>query len=266
MSYVVALDFEAAGGVCKKHGFTQLGGVIVRVKDGVVLHKFNEYASMDGYEWEDRTYNEFWSKHPERHLETVDKTKGSDVKSPYEIVDLFIIWVKKHTETFKDDVYFISDNAAFDVAILRYFSSTDIMYIFGKYTEFVDISSVYLGFYGRPIKSSVMDKSGKQLALNGINMNKKLKLEKPEFEVSKDHNPVNDAEEMALYWCFFQREIKPDYCFDHMDGNCTRDPDLCHYSHDLPSVDSEEYASVLVRKNEYLEKKANKSLTLGRYY
>jgi hypothetical protein len=256
MSYVIALDFEAAGGIPRLHGFTQLGGVIVRVKDGVVLSRFNEYACMIGYEWEERCVKEFWEKHPERFEETKKRTNEVTTRSPYQVVALFFDWVRENTKEFKDDVHFISDNVAFDVAILRYFSNEDILYVLGKYTDHVDVSNFYMGMSMKPVTIKLMDESSKGLALESINKNKRVKLEKPKFEVSKDHNPVNDAEAMALYWCFIQKNLdNREYCFDLMDGTCIRGPDKCRYSHDIPPIDSKEYSAATKRKNEYLQEK-----------
>lgn len=47
-----------------------------------------------------------------------------------------------------------------------------------------------------------------------------------------------------------------EYCFDLMDGICTRTSETCWFRHDLPPVNSEAYQEAVTRKEEYLRKKA----------
>lgn len=49
---------------------------------------------------------------------------------------------------------------------------------------------------------------------------------------------------------------RSEYCFDLMDGTCTRTAETCWFRHDLPDLGSEEYRLAVERKEEYLRKKA----------
>ncbi len=201
MTHVIAFDFEAAGGVAPKNAFTQLGAVLMRLEDSTVLSQFNEYSSMIGYEWEERCVKEFWEKFPERYKETKEKVNQT-TNGPYQVVDLFLSWVRDATKDMKD-VYLITDNSAFDAGLLRAFSDTnDIMYIFGEYRCIIDVNCVYRGMSMLPVTTALLDQTSKTLALNAT------KLDKPKFTgVSHDHHPVNDAHTMALFWSFIQRHL-----------------------------------------------------------
>lgn len=214
MTHVIALDVESAGGLTSRNGFTQLGACIVRLEDSKVIARFNEYANMYGFEWEKRCVEEFWMKFPERFTETLDRTSLLSTLSPWEVVRRFLDWALDQVFQLgiNNQVYIITDNAPFDIGILRYFADRDIMYMFGEYREIVDVSSVYIGMVRKPVTVGVINASAKELALEAINQ---MRLEKgfmfkvalPNLPVSKTHNPVDDAEEMALYWAFFQKTL-----------------------------------------------------------
>jgi hypothetical protein len=210
MEYIIALDFEAAGGVPSKHGFTQLGACLIKMSTGEVLAKFNSYANMTGYEWEERCVREFWSKFPERFEDTKNKTSDPNVPGPYGVIDRFMEWVDLVTGSpeIRDHVYVISDNAPFDLALLRYFSANrDILYMFGPYREMVDVSAAYMGMSRKPVNIALMDQSAKDLAKAAITEMTGAPCELPKLEVDHDHDAVNDAVVMGLRWAFFQRQL-----------------------------------------------------------
>ena len=70
---VIGFDFECAGGIPAKHGFTQLGASAHELKTGKKIAGFNEYANMKDLEWEERCVKEFWEKNPDRYAETLKK-------------------------------------------------------------------------------------------------------------------------------------------------------------------------------------------------
>jgi hypothetical protein len=209
MSYVVAIDFECAGGVPSKYGFTQLGAVIMKVSEECkVISSFNSYSSMEMFQWDDRCVEEFWDKHPVRFAETKLEVYNPMTPQPWEVLRNFMAWVRKETAEFKDSVYLISDNVAFDVGVLRHFSSeTDVLYMFGSYREVVDVSSAYMGMSFKPVDVNLMNKSSKELALEAINERLVRKLNAPKFPPSESHHPVDDAKEIASYWCWFQFQL-----------------------------------------------------------
>lgn len=215
MSFCIAIDFEAAGGITPRHGFTQLGAALVDLQKGTVLAEFNEYANMTGYTWEERCLREFWHRPDmkEKHSHTVRMCSESS-KGPYEVVDSFLDWAVAVCEQHgigAGDVYLVSDNAAFDLGILRCFSrNKDIMYLFGNnaYRETVDVSSFYQGLAGKVD----FDASAKRLALDALNANVgEEKLSLPKLEVSEDHDAVNDAKTIGLYWSFFVKNLSNFY-------------------------------------------------------
>ncbi len=237
MTHVVAIDFECAGGVPSMNGFTQFGAVLMRISDSKVLARFDSYANMEGYEWESRCVREFWEQYPERYADTLKHTKDAPL-SPHDVIAAFHAWLLKETVGI-DDVYIITDNGAFDSGCLKAFSKVDTLYLFnGKYRDHVDVNCVYLGMYaatfGKVITTALTDASAKQLALDVLNkpimdeiekhgrwfnaemdddvrgdikktmLELQLKLvQKPVFNVTKTHHPVEDAEEIASFYAFF---------------------------------------------------------------
>jgi hypothetical protein len=204
--YVIAIDYEAAGGVPFRNGFTQLGACLVRISDGAVLAKFSEYANMRGYEWDARCVREFWEKNPELYEETKRITSDENTPSPYEVTRQFLQWVDMETRHVRDKVYFISDNAPFDVGMLRYFSDRDILYLFGDYREMVDVSSVYMGMSRRRVTRGLMDEDAKGLGRRVVSDMLGVPFE-PKIDVEHDHHAVNDAIHMALHWAAVQRAL-----------------------------------------------------------
>jgi hypothetical protein len=54
--------------------------------------------------------------------------------------------------------------------------------------------------------------------------------------------------------------MNPEYCFDLMDGVCERDDKDCWFNHNLPPVESTEYKEAMKRKQQYLDKKAARTI------
>lgn len=211
MAHVVAIDFECAGGVPSKHAFTQLGAVLVLLSDPPkVVARFNEYTNMkreDGtdFEWEERCVEEFWSNNPKRFEETKRKIAESKSTPSQVINDLFIPWLDDVTKRIFD-VYVVTDNAAFDAGILKFFSERDTMYLLRTpyAREFVDVSSAYAGSTRRRVTAKMLDtESSKKMALEAIGEDRF-----PAFGVSQDHDAVNDAENIALRWAFVQSKLR----------------------------------------------------------
>ena len=209
--FVVAFDFEAAGGIPKKHAFTQLGAVVVDLENDRVISEFNMYANMQWYDWEERCVKEFWEKFPERYAQTKKECEQAPL-GPYEVVEQFVKWVQ---ETCKDmdDVYLLTDNAGFDAGMLRYFSEhQDILYIFGEYRPIVESSRYYSGLSRKRVTVETLNVSSKKQAMESLNADRKIAAlqEIPpieDFSVQHDHHPVNDAKVIAWTWAHFQRHI-----------------------------------------------------------
>ena len=205
---VIGFDFECAGGIPEKHGFTQLGASAHELKTAKKISGFNMYASMKGLEWEEQCVKEFWEKNPERYQETLKKTSESKF-SQYQVVLFFIGWVRDIARDRK--CVLISDNMIYDGGLLKYYSKIDIMYLLGRRTVYFETSSVYYGMYALN-KRAVLDQdsdhlSSKKIALEAINdMNGRF-AKYPETKVTHDHHPENDAENMVNKWIFIQNNL-----------------------------------------------------------
>lgn len=197
--YVIAFDFETAGGCIQKNGFVRLGAVVLDVRTGTVLTEFDEWTSMKGYEWEERCLNEFWKKKGNESMyEEAIKMTEQSTNTPYQVVDNFVNWAKIVAATVgHDDIILISDNVAFDGALLRAFSSIDVMYLFGSYRDIVDVSNVYYGISQKIVGTKLLDTSSFEGALKTLGVSKQ-----PTFDVVHDHNPVNDAKLIAKKWAY----------------------------------------------------------------
>jgi hypothetical protein len=213
--YIVALDFESAGGVTNIHGFTQLGAVLMCVEDGEqhpCIATFNMHTNMEGFIWEERCVREFWEEHPEQYQRTLQAVKDS-CYTPYQVIEHFFEWLDAEIAKLPEDAEFnfISDNVAYDIGILRYFSKRDIMYAFrGVYRKVFDVTSFYNGMTRLP--AHLLPHSSKAGALNTLNT-KRVAAGKepldgiPTFPVTHDHDAIHDAETIARNWIFFQREL-----------------------------------------------------------
>lgn len=199
---VLAVDFEGAGGVISKHGITRVGASLHDLDTGKKLAGFNSYVNRKGYEWEERCVEEFWKKNPKLYKETLEETEKATM-SPYEVIAEFIEWAQQKVGD--NDCYLISDNVAYDIALLRYFSTIDIMYIFGKYQSVRDISSAYVGMamLQEKVKCTSQTSGKRMKALTYLTDKKDF----PDFGVTHDHNPENDAATMAYQWCYIQNEL-----------------------------------------------------------
>jgi hypothetical protein len=198
--HVISFDFEAAGGIPLKNGFTQLGAVLFNMETGLVEDSFNEYASMSGYEWCKRCIDEFWSKFPERFEETRFRCMVSKI-GPYEIVEKFVNWCRTHSERLKHDVYMITDCSTFDSGLLKTFSKVDTIYILTPfYRDIVDVSSVYLGLSRKYVDVNHVDGSAFDNCVKHLNI-----IEKFTPSTFHDHHPVNDATVIAEKWYFINK-------------------------------------------------------------
>jgi hypothetical protein len=214
MTCVIAIDFETFGGISPKNGFTQLGACVMRISDSKKIESFNEYANQTGYVPEPRCVKEFWEKDDEMKAlyKQQQECCAASTSSPYDVICHFMEWIQRVSKTYPD-IYIISDNAGFDLGLLRTFSDKhDPLYVFGTYREMVDVSMWYMGFAGKTITTKTLDESSKTVALEALNCCRiKYGLEKitklPEPDVPHDHHAERDAETIAFYWCFFQREI-----------------------------------------------------------
>lgn len=207
---VVGFDFECAGGIPSKHGFTQLGASAHLFKTEEKIAEFNQYSNMKGYEWEERCVEEFWKKNPERYEETLDSTDIA-MHSCHEVVANFVDWIR---DLAKDRTcVVVSDNMIYDGGALKYFADVDVIYLLGKgrYTPCYETSSVYYGIYSaimnKPLCYETRNMSSKTAVLQALSMKLGKPVEWPKMDVKHDHHPANDAETMVRQWMFVQKSL-----------------------------------------------------------
>ena len=207
----LTIDFESFGGIPSEHGFARMGAVIV--KNGQVVSSFESFAYSESFKKDERCISEFWEKQVPREVYNNTLKQIADKSNPncWGVVENFWEWVDK---TIKENnlsyVLPIGDNLPFDVGILQYFSNRDVCRPFGYYCEWIDVCSYYMGVGQIPLngKNSALV-SSKRAAVSEL----KFKLNSPnltlpEFEVEHDHNPVNDATSIALYYHWFFERVQ----------------------------------------------------------
>ncbi len=208
--YVLSIDFETFGPIPSKHGFTQLGAVIMN-NDFKIISTFSMYSNMKGFTYDTECIKTFWEKEENKDIFTKNIESVKNAKyDPYEVIQLYWDWVKENIQNISiKDIHIISDNVAFDIGILKYFSNINIMTVFGEYRDIIDTCSVYYGMKLRPINTNVLNnESSQQTALEilrthtgikDLNFNK-LKL--------PNHDALNDAINIANYWFFVQNTLQ----------------------------------------------------------
>lgn len=210
LGYVIAIDFEAFGTITLANGFAQLGAVLYDLDNDQVISMFNEYASQAGYTMDQRCYDEFWSKHVELH-DAIQAKCAASTSSPHDVIDHFFEWVDTSAVScpgMKDNCLLITDNAAFDAAILRCFARTrDPQYVFGPYRDIVDVSNIYYGLARVPVTKVTMDGSSKKMAMVGVGLPVGDLPTFPEFK-EKAHSAEFDATVIAKYWSYFQHQLQ----------------------------------------------------------
>lgn len=205
MSYVIAIDFEAFGGVTPRNGACQMGAVLFDMNVGQVVDKFNMYIKQDWFSEEQRCIDEFWNSTPtlaKRRWEIVDNCKRIGVNAD-ECMDLFYRWIDEKVP--RDySCYIITDKAPFDAGILRYFSrKNDPLYAFHEYRQIVDINMVCLGIAKIPLDHAVMNHISAKKEAARI-----LGVSLPDHGNPEAHDPVDDAEYIARVWYAIQYKLK----------------------------------------------------------
>ena len=205
MTWVIAFDFETAGGVPTENGFTQFGAVLFNLGTKQMEARFESYASMRNYKWDEECVRRFWSKYPGRFNETKRNTELHDVPGPFTVMEMFWKWVDSEvvSKGIAAETYLITDNSAFDAGLLRAFSKQDPLYILGEYRDIVDVSSYYLGSTLKPLDVPLLDASSAELAFSRFGMR-----DAPMWDVSHNHHPTNDALCMAMRWGCFLDQLK----------------------------------------------------------
>lgn len=208
MTLVVGIDFECPGGIISIDGFTQMSATIHDENRGTLIASFSMYARIDEYDWDERCVREFWSKSPERRAETIAKCKAS-VCTCEEVVAIFVQWVQENTAG--HHAYMITDNAAYDAALLRYYAKVDVMYLFPTpngepmYRRIQDIHCFYRGVAAFSQREVVLDgtniKGAKTAVLEALRL-----PTLPDWGVA--HDPSNDCAKMVHDFCHIRNLLR----------------------------------------------------------
>ena len=209
------IDYECAGGVPSLHGFTQVGVKVFDIDARRPLDiTFSMYSNMKGYTWEQRCVTEFWEQNPDRYAQTKDAVANAPFTCSEVTNNELIPWMQAVAHGHKSIL--CSDNVAYDIGILKFFSTIDIMYIFGEYTSILDVNCMYLGMYlfssGELLSAELLDKiTVRKEALRAARAHRGLEpsIGFPDFGVSHDHHPENDAETMGYRWAHVQGLLLP---------------------------------------------------------
>lgn len=202
MVHGIVIDFETFGGTPGKNGFTQLGAVLFNFDTGQVEGSFNMYARQDGYEKEQRCWEEFWSRPDmkERLEATLEGVEKAD-KNPYQVISAFrevcLAW-----EAQNPGCVLVTDCANFDLGLLKFFSESDTMYFLGRMPEVVDTGVFFKGAMRLPLGTKIKDSKFETCVAQLRKGLEQQGLPPPApfdaGEVKHDHNPVNDAHMIAL--------------------------------------------------------------------
>lgn len=185
----VSVDIEKAGCMFK-YPIVSIGFVVGHKKEIYEKKRFNIGVNWkkesDGGDFEDRCYDEFWSKQPQN---IINECKDNALKAERQWV-LIGEWIDQLEKTYPSPEYeicFLTDNASFDIA--------SIDYELEKYTGRKPMRYSSDGKY-RSVKSAddmldMLDEDSKDVAYYKINE-----------DAIHDHNPVNDAHYIYLQYYY----------------------------------------------------------------
>ena len=208
MTWVIAFDFETAGGVPTVNGFAQFGAALVSLETKQVEAKFESYASMHNYQWDEQWVRKTWKYYPDHFDETKRITERYDTPDPFTVMEMFWKWVDSEvvSKGIAAETYLITDNSAFDAGLLRAFSKQDPLYILGEYRDIVDVSSYYLGSIFTKVDVPLLDENTVKLAFSIFG--EKDAPEEAFVPEAFEPHPVSNAMHMAQRWAWFMGRLK----------------------------------------------------------
>lgn len=198
----VAVDIEKSGCMFK-YPIVSIGFVVGHKKEIYEKKRFNIQVNWEkesnGGDFEDRCYDEFWSKQPQNIIdECIDNALSAEQQYP-----LLAEWINQLETTYPSPEYkisFLTDNASFDIA--------SIDYGLEKYLNRKPMRYSSTGKY-----RSIISADDMLYMLNDENKKKAY------FEINKDvvhdHNPVNDAHFVYLQYYYALLFANMDYLWHY---------------------------------------------------
>ncbi len=203
MKYFFAVDVECTGQFLTKNAMIAFGCSIMNEKLEE-LDTFEGYMKVpEGRNWEERCFNEFWSK----QKETLDYIKER-MKEPQDVMKNFVNWIDQVDLKYGSDLVVLSDNGGYDYAWIDTYISlfTERPSIYyrlkevdkEKYKVYVfrrtwDTNSVYHG--------CLIERTGKYVEWN---LEKEVGCQNEKWK--NDHNPLNDARNIVSNYIIFLKK------------------------------------------------------------
>jgi hypothetical protein len=198
MKYYCAVDIEATGQFLTKNAMIALGCTIMNDKSEE-LDNFVGFMNVpEGRYWEKRCVDEFWSKQEETLKYIKEKSEN-----PKDVMNKFAIWLDEMDLKYGKEMVILSDNGGYDYAwidtYLSEFTERPSIYYRCKFNDDIkgysfrrtwDTNSVYHG--------ASMIKKGKYVEWN---LEKELECQNEKW--SNDHDPLNDARNIAANYILF---------------------------------------------------------------
>lgn len=190
---LVAIDIEKSGAMPLVHPIVSIG-VCVGDEAGTVIEKrrfnfkVNWKSEQLGGDFEDRCWEEFWSKQPQGLIRLLQE----DAQEPRECMKQFEQWLNGLEDRFKNTkIKFLSDNPSFDIGAIdvyldRYCSRLPMRYSSTKKYRGIDNPSDMLEVF-----PSEKVKEWTKLFVDP--------------NVSHDHDPANDAEHIYRQWLLVKK-------------------------------------------------------------
>jgi hypothetical protein len=222
MTYLLAIDVETTGQGLRTNFMTCIGAALIS-PEGKVLGTFSEYLQQpSGTVWEKRCIDEFWSKHQNLYLDTLEHVvRAAPVE---EVMARFKKWVLDVTRDKKTLIVF--DTAGFDQAWVDYnLGDTSCMYLLGYFECPFDIASYMLG-----VAQAEFDASSKKSFV------KAKAIEFPKWDVDHDHNPANDATVTGLNAWWVMTHVQPNVTTNLITA-CTQNAPTSLEHHIVPNID-----------------------------
>ena len=206
--YYFAFDVETTGQFLDKNAMVAFGCTVMDQE----MHEVDSFSAFmsipKGKVWEDRCVSEFWSKNQEA-LEYI-KGKMTDAR---EEMQRFVEWMDAIDLKYETNMVVLTDNPSYDVAWLNHYIGlyTDrhcLYYMLAPkdkwengercywFRRIVDTNAVYNGAL------TIMNPHTEHV----WGLEDKLEIQNTKWE--NDHDPLNDARNIAANYILFLRKTK----------------------------------------------------------
>lgn len=205
MGYILAFDIEATGQSLRRNFMACFAAVLIGPNGQIIATYKSFLAQPEGTGWEQRCLDEFWFKNMDAYIATVAGV--ANARPALVVMAEFRQWLIDNVSG--KEVFVVTDTAGFDSTWLGYNldalgeDNCSVEYMMSargenRYESPVDISSYMLGAAGATLDKSSMKSF---CAAKG--------LQKPEWHVKHDHDPLNDATVIGLnaYWALAHNTV-----------------------------------------------------------